>query len=157
MGNHLFYFGIIKSFCALLFCCSVINGCCSWDDTITGEAPDEIVSTFEPEISFSTDAAVNRNITTLTIKFITLYGGRAPIVTRDFVETDEEYNSLPQQVFHSLRKSNSIKPYYKGISAEAELTLKSRINSKSGSTIWILELLNSNNDSLWQQELLLEN
>jgi len=141
---------------SLLMSVAMLSGCCMFPDYISvpdGKPPVDIVTTFKPEKSYSSDNAVNRMITSLSIKCLGLFGGRPPIVKKDFTADEAAYNNLPDRVFHALTRSGDLKAYYKGITSDEELTLKSEIRSLEEVSFWDLKLISTEGKVLWEQKL----
>jgi len=143
---------------SLLMSVAMLSGCCLFSDYMS-EPDGEFTGTvpiFEPEKSYTPDNAVNRMITSLSIKCLGLFGGRAPIVKKEFSATDDAYNSLPDRVYHSLTRSGDLKAYYKGMTSDEEFVLKSVIESSEAGNIWSLKLIDTAGKELWKQKLLLK-
>lgn len=143
---------------SLLTSTVLLSGCCLFSDYMS-EPDGEFAGTVpshKPARSFNAEKAVNRMETRLLMDGLRLFGGRTPIVDREFSSFDDVYNTLPDRVYHSLIRDGSIKAYYKGVTADAEMTLKSSIKSNEGGCIWILKLVTAENRVVWEQKLQLK-
>jgi len=135
-----------------------VSGCALFQEGFQeGPAPDVIVEGYVPPKVFTSDAAVNRMITSLSVKCVTRFGSKSPVVERQFMAGEKIYNNLAERVFHALVKGRSIKPYYKGVTADADYILVSNIIEVGGDWIWQLKFVHkTNNKQVWKQQLKLD-
>ncbi len=106
--------------------------------------PPEVINSYSPE------AAVNRVITEVSIKSITLFGGRAPLVK---LETHGK-GALGDVVYRKLVGSRTFKPYFEGLTAEPELIFYSLQEENSQSNEWIIKIKRADDKSvLWESRI----
>ena len=139
-------------------CLGVAQGCCIFGSGIPDgpEFDGPPVDPYHDVQSFSSDAAVNRMVTALSIQSIALFRGQVPVVKKVFSAKESTYNTLPDQVFHKLVTSGTIKSYFKGVTGDESYSLRSVIVTDLGVTLWSLELVDLNKKVVWEQRVKLD-
>ena len=134
----------------VLICCVGLNGCCVFTDCTDGPAPKgDIVQTYTERKFLSPNAAINRMVTSLSMKCVMVFGSESPCVKKEFMSDDEVFNYMPAQVFRKLVRSKSVTSSL--ISDEKCYKLKSSMKSNAGVLVWSLELIDLNEKLIWRK------